>query len=84
MDNGHLNHDERFMHLEAKIESLEDKLGDAIKQLTTAILQLTNKIDSVRDAVPLKVVGWMFAILVLTIAGLEGVKVLSKYFVGLP
>lgn len=84
MDNGHIDHSQRFERMEAKIDALEGELGSALKGLTTAITQLANKIDSVRDAVPLKVVAWMFMILVLTVSGLEGVKVLGKYLTGAP
>jgi hypothetical protein len=68
-----MDHEARFKTLEAKIETLEGELGFALGQLTIAIEKLANKIDSVRDAVPIKIVLYMFMIVVLAFSGLRAV-----------
>lgn len=78
--------------LDSKVEGLRDSLANylnvlakekeqetsSVKELTLAIKHLSNKIESVRDAVPIKVVGWMFFILTLTVGGLKAIDYYLK------
>lgn len=65
----------------AKQSVATESLGKTVSTLTT---QFTTFLNIAMNAIPLKAVFWMFGILVLTIGGIEAVKVASKMFGVLP
>lgn len=80
----------KLIALQSSVDQMKDEqdsisgvlsgLTSAINNLALIVTNLGNKIDSVRDAIPIKVVAWMFVILVLTIAGIQGLDWLFKVY----
>lgn len=73
---------ERFDRLDHEIQDLRDDLATSVRELTTAVTRLADKVDAfalvASTSVPIKIIFWMFGILVLALAGVEGVQALFK------
>lgn len=82
-NNGAYKFNERFDKIDREMVEMKDDLASAIRELTEAVktlnIHFTTFITVAQTAIPIKAVFWMFFILVLTIAGIEGIKLLPKW-----
>lgn len=83
---------QRLGEIDDSVRDMKQQLVDAVRalseakkhqaestdKLTNAVNSLTLRIESVRDAVPIRVVGWMFFILTLTVGGLKAIDYYLK------
>lgn len=81
-------YDFRFNKIDDDLADIRDHLAKTLQQTNESIDRLSKSIDKLnlsfdafllfaQNNIPVKVVFWMFLILVLTIAGVEGIKHLS-------
>ena len=63
------------------VEAVVKELAKAVQALNQ---HFTVYINVAQNAIPMKAVMWMFGILVLTMAGIEGLKLLPRFFGVIP
>lgn len=72
-----------FDQVSEELEDVKHSLTDSIEGLSSAIRMLSTKIDTLvtmyQHAVPIKVVWWMFIILLASLLGVEGIKEVFKH-----
>ena len=80
--NGKQNMRGHFERIENQLDNIKDELAHAVRDLTAAVNRLSDKMEGLEEvwqgSMPVKVVAWMFAILVLALAGVQGVEYLFK------
>lgn len=65
---------ERLGKIDQNVDEMKIDFVIAVKDLTTAINGLSLKIEAVKDSIPIKVVAWMFGILVIALIGVQGTQ----------
>ena len=72
---------QRVNKMEADLRTSEENLSQAIKELAKSVNKMATNFDSflniAGNAIPLKVVGWMFFIVVLATGALKGLDKLT-------
>lgn len=86
LDNGTLK--SHLTKIEGSLSEIRDDLASAVKDLTRAVDNLTQRIDTIatmwEKSIPLRVVTFMFGILVLTMVGVEGAQWMFKAYLMVP
>lgn len=71
-----------FAKIEGQLDDIRDELSGSVRQLTAAVNRLCDKMEALermwQGSIPIKMVAYMFGILVLAIAGVQGVQYFFK------
>ena len=74
--------------IKTDVREIKDDLSHSIDGLTVAVKELTSKFDNwihvAENQIPIKAVMAMFVILVLALAGVEGIDWLFKSYLKMP
>lgn len=72
---------EQLRKIEAGLDQIKDDLSHSVDKLALSVDALTHRIDAAmriaETVIPIKVVFWMWAIMLVGLVGVEGVKYLA-------